>query len=414
MTTNTPKAKGLTDTTIKTAKPTDKEYKLSDGGGLYLLIKPNGGKYWRLKYRYLAKEKLLALGVYPEVSLKDARLKRDEAKKLLQDGIDPSEDKKEQKRLSLLLAANSFESIAREWIEHKSLEWSQSHAIKTLKLLEREAFPIIGRHAITDIKAPLILQMVRNIEAKGIYVTTSKVFQWCGSVFRYAIATGRAETDPTLSCRGALKTKPVKHMVRISAKELPDLLTGINHYEGDILTRYALQLMVLTFVRTQELIGAEWTEIDLEKAEWRIPPHRMKMKGEHIVPLSRQAIALINDIQALTGHSKLVFFSPQSKTKTLSNNTLLYALYRLGYHSRMTGHGFRGLASTLLNEQGYRADVIERQLAHVERNEVRAAYNHAEYLPERRAMMQHWADFIDSQQGVNIIPVNFNGTQKQA
>lgn len=405
----TAKSKILTDTAIRNAKPTEKDYKIADGGGLFVLVKPNGSKYWRLKYRFMGKEKLLALGVYPTVTIKEARQKREEAKALLKEGTDPAQAKQEQKRQSLVSAENSFEVVAREWITHKAGEWTATHTEKTLKLLEREAFPILGRYAITDIKAPLILHMVRNIESKGIYVTTSKVFQWCGSVFRYAIATGRAIDDPTIACRGALKTRPVQHMTRISARELPELLTKINAYEGDILTRFALRLMALTFVRTSELIGAAWDEINLDKSEWRIPAARMKMGTEHIVPLSRQALAVLDELAMHTGGKPLLFFTSRSTSKHISNNTILYALYRMGYHSRMTGHGFRGLASTILNEQGYRADVIEKQLAHVERNEIRAAYNHAQYLPERKVMMQHWSDYLDNLQIGNVIVVNFGG-----
>lgn len=399
----------LTESEVKNAKPTDTPYKLSDGGGMYLLVKPTGGKYWHFAYRYGGKQKLLALGVYPSVTIKEARQKREAARTLLKEGTDPAQAKKEQKRQAILSAENSFEVLAREWITHKADEWTTTHTDKTLKLLEREAFPILGRYAITDIKPPLILHMVRNIESKGIYVTTSKVFQWCGSVFRYAIATGRAIDDPTIACRGALKTRPVQHMTRISARELPELLANINAYEGDILTRLALRLMALTFVRTSELIGAAWDEINLDKSEWRIPAARMKMGTEHIVPLSRQAVAVLDELAMHTGGKPLLFFTPRSKSQHISNNTVLYALYRMGYHSRMTGHGFRGLASTILNEQGYRADVIEKQLAHVERNEIRAAYNHAQYLPERKAMMQHWSDYLDSLQMDNVITVNFGG-----
>lgn len=389
----------LTDVEIKKAKYTREDGKperLTDGGGMYLELSASGGKWWRWKYRFAGKEKRLSLGTYPDVSLKAAREKRDEAKRLLATNIDPAEHRKEQKRQILASTENSFEAIAREWLTHMAEKWTPKHLAKTILILEKNAFPTLGAYPIHEIKPRHILETLRAIEQRGVYVTARKVFQWTGSIFRFAIATDRAEIDQTLACKGALKTRPVQHMARISEKELPELFAKINAYEGEILTQFALRFMALTFVRTGEMISAEWDEIDRDKSEWRIPAERMKMKTVHIVPLSKQTLHLLDELQKHTGNNRYLFASPRSSQKHISNNTILYALYRMGYHGRMTGHGFRGLASTILNERGFRADVIERQLAHSERDGVRAAYNHAEYLPERRIMMQAWADLLDS------------------
>lgn len=389
----------LTDVEIKKAKHSgvdNKPERLTDGGGMYLELSPTGGKWWRLKYRFAGKEKRISLGTYPEVSLKMAREKRDEAKLQLRDGVDPSEHRKETKRLTEYSYERSFEAVAREWLAHMSDTWSPIHRQKTTTALEKEAFQRLGKLPIDEIRPSQIIEVVREIEARGSLNMAKKVFQWTGAIFRFAMFTDRAKSDPTVACRGALKTRPVQHMARISEKELPALLAKISTYGGDLLTRMAMQFMALTFVRTTELIGAKWEEIDREKKEWRIPPTRMKMKTVHLVPLSKQSLELLDKIATLTSGSEYIFASPRCKQKHISNNTILYALYRMGYQSRMTGHGFRGLASTILNERGFRADVIERQLAHSERNEVRAAYNHAEYLAERREMMQFWADFLAS------------------
>jgi len=380
----------------KYSREDGKPQRLADSGGLYLELSASGGKWWRWKYRFGGKEKRLSFGTYPDVSLKTAREKRDEAKRLLAEGVDPSVQRKEQKRQALISAENTFEEIAREWLIHMREEWTPKHHLKTTGVLEADAFPILGSYRIDEIKPRQILEMIRLIEQRGVYATASKVFQWSGAIFRYAIATDRAEQDPTQACRGALKKRPVKHMARILENELPELLKQMDAYEGDILTRLAMRFMALTFVRTSELIAAEWGEINRNKAEWRIPAERMKMKTPHIVPLSRQALAILDELEQHSGGKRYVFTSSRSSVKHISNNTILYALYRMGYHGRMTGHGFRGLASTILNEQGFRADVVERQLAHTERDSVRAAYNHAEYLAERQEMMQHWADYLDT------------------
>ncbi|PTQ88460.1 tyrosine-type recombinase/integrase [Agitococcus lubricus] len=389
----------LTDIQIKKAKYTREDGKperLTDGGGMYLELSAKGGKWWRWKYRFGGKEKRLSLGTYPDVSLKAAREKRDEAKRLLADNIDPAVQRKEQKRQTIILTEDTFEAIAREWLNHMSEEWTSKHLIKTTRILEKEAFPILGKYPIRTIKALQIIEMIRITQERGVYVTASKVYQWTGAIFRFAIATGRADVDPTPACRGAVKTRPVQHMTRINEKEIPELLSKIKNYDGEIVTKLAIQFMALTFVRTSEMIGAKWDEIDLDKAEWRIPAERMKMRTVHIVPLAKQTVSLLEELALYTRARTYLFTSSRVPSKHMSNNTILFALYRMGYHGRMTGHGFRGLASTILNEHGFRADVIERQLAHSERDSVRAAYNHAEYLPERRKMMQYWADFLES------------------
>ncbi|HDR9002602.1 TPA: tyrosine-type recombinase/integrase [Burkholderia vietnamiensis] len=377
----------LTDVAVRAAKPREKSYKLADGQGMYLEIMPNGSKYWRLKYRIDGKEKRMALGVYPAVTLLAARKARDEIKDQLRAGLDPSHEKKRVKAQRSLDRENSFEPIAREWHQQKKGAWSERHADRIMKLLERELFPAIGARPIAEIMAPELLAVIRKIEARDAIELAHKTIQATSQIFRYAIATGRAERDSAPDLRGALKPRFVVHMRRVSEAELPELMRQISAYDGDFQTRLALQFMALTFVRTSELRFAEWTEID-EKKEWRIPPEKMKMRTPHIVPLSTQALEVIAKLPELNGHSQFLFPSRSSSKKPMSENTILYALYRMGYHSRMTGHGFRGLASTILNEHSFNRDWIERQLAHSERDGVRAAYNHAEYLPERRKMMQ--------------------------
>lgn len=403
----------LTAAACNNAKPKEKPYKLSDERGMYLEVMPNGSKYWRLKYRIGGKEKRLALGVFPEVSLAAAREKRDTARKQLSEGGDPSAAKQEAKRAAKIAAANSFEAIAREWLDHMRHKWSEGHHTYTKRRFEAYVFPEIGNAPIAQINAPALLSVARKIEGKGTIETAHKVMNTCGQVFRYAVATGRCERDPVGDLRGAIKPRPApKHMNALSEKDLPDLLRKMDAYAsdngGELQTQYALQLLALTFVRTGELREATWTEFDLEKAEWRIPAERMKMKAPHVVPLSRQSIEVLEKLKALNGGYELVFPGVRPAIP-MSKNTVLFALYRMGYRGRMTGHGFRAVASTILNEMGFDADVIERQLAHAERNKVRAAYHRAEYLAERRKMMQQWADYLDSKKaGADVIPLRSN------
>ncbi|MGR3908881.1 tyrosine-type recombinase/integrase [Burkholderia sp. SR8] len=386
----------LTDVAVRAAKPLEKSYKLADGQGMYLEVMPNGSKYWRLKYRIDGKEKRMALGVYPAVTLLAARKARDEIKDQLRAGLDPSHEKKRVKAQRILGRVNSFEPIAREWHEQRKESWSEGHAVRIMKLLERELFPVLGARPISEVSAPELLAVIRKIESRGAIELAHKTIQATSQIFRYAIATGRAERDPAPDLRGALKTRTVVHMKRVSEAELPELMRKIDTYDGDYQTRLAMRFMALTFVRTIELRFAEWTEIDEKKKEWRIPAEKMKMRTPHIVPLSKQALEVVAKLRELNGDSQYLFPSRSSSKKPMSENTIIFALYRMGYHSRMTGHGFRGLASTILNEHGFNRDWIERQLAHSERDSIRAAYNHAEYLPERRKMMQWWGDYLAS------------------
>lgn len=386
--------KSLSDTAVRNAKPKTKPYKMSDGEGLFLLITPSGAKYWRLKYFFAAKEKLLALGVYPDVALADARERRAQARKVLANGNDPGEAKKEAKRLIIDKHAHTFEVVAREWHQNRLAKWTPLYAKKTLKRLETHVFTKLGTRPIADIATHELLSVMRVIEEHSADLAHRQL-QICGQIFSYAVITQRATNNPTASLRGALKPVVKKTHAYIKPNELPEYLKKLEAYDGALQTKLAMKFLLLTFVRTGELRGAQWTEIDWDKAEWRIPAERMKMKELHIVPLSRQAIAILKELQPITRQRQHVFPNQHKPAGHMSENTILYALYRMGYHSRATGHGFRSTASTILNEHGFPPDVIERQLAHGERNKVRAAYNHAQYLPERRKMMQWWADYLD-------------------
>lgn len=371
--------------------------RLFDGGGLYLELAPAGGKWWRLKYRFLGKEKRISLGVYPHVTLKDARDRRDAAKRLLTNGIDPSEQRKAERAVVTERAASSFEAVALEWYAKFSPAWVASHSSKILRRLEHNVLPHLGPRPIADISSRDLLVVLRKVEGRGAIETAHRTKQNCSQVFRYAVATGRAERDPTLELRGALAPVAERHHPSIiDPKGIGGLLRAIDGYSGSLVTRCALQLAPLTFVRPGELRRAEWAEFDLGKGEWRIPAERMKMGAPHIVPLSTQAKAIIAEIQPLTGGKRYVFPGARTNGRPMSENTVNAALRRLGYaKDEMTGHGFRSMASTHLNEQGWNRDAIERQLAHAERDNVRAAYNYAEHLPERRRMMQAWADYLD-------------------
>ena len=371
----------LTDPIIKAAKPKEKPYKLSDGDGLVLLIQPNGSKWWRFRYRYNGKEKLLSFGVYPEVTLKAVRTKQADAKELLKQGIDPSLHRQEQKQQEAIAATNSFESIARQWWAHWKTGKTERHAGYTIRRLDADIFPVIGSKPITEITAPILIMVIRKVESRGALDIAKRVLTTCGQIMRHAVAHGMAERNPAVDIKPSDVLKPTKktNYARLDQKELPELLHKIDKYDGQPLTKLALQLMALTFVRTGELIGARWKEIELDKKLWRIPAERMKMKTPHIVPLSDQAITVFEEIKSLATDKVLLFPSERMDDKTMSNNTILFALYRMGYHSRMTGHGFRGIASTILHERGYNHDHIELQLAHSKRDVVSASYNHALY-----------------------------------
>jgi len=400
----------LTDTAVRNAKPSDKPIRKFDGGGLYLEIAPTGGKLWRLKYRFEGKEKRLALGVYPDVSLQVARQGRDGARKLLAAGVDPSQQRKAVKKAKAEVGANAFEALAHEWMATRGKKWTESYASKTKSALERHVFPAIGAKPITEISAPDLLALLRAIEGRGTVDMAHRLSQHCSAVFRFAISTGRAMDDPVLSLRGALSTVKQEHYAALTDPlAFAELLRDVEKYRGEATTKAAMQLLALTFQRTKEVRFAEWSQFDLDAALWRIPAEIMKMREAHIVPLSRQAVEVLKELQPLTGEGRLVFPSAISRERPISENTVIYALARMGYKGRMTGHGFRSVASTLLNEQGFRADLIERQLAHAENNAVRAAYNRAEYLPERKKMMQQWADYLDKlKAGADVIPLHGN------
>ncbi len=390
----------LNITQIKNLKPKDKSFKKFDEKGLYIEVTTKGSKHWRFKYSFAGKEKRLAMGSYPEISLKEARDKRDEARKQIRDGLDPSHEKKMVKLRQSINAENSFESVARNWHNNQSQSWTQRHADTVIKNLEKDIFKIIGFRPIAQITAPELLLALRKIEDRGALDIAKKMRQTCGQIFKFAIASGLAERNIALDLQGALKTRKAKHFNTIEAKELPQLVQKIEQYEGNIQTKLGLQLALLTFVRTTELRGAKWQEIDFENKIWEIPAQRMKMKTKHLVPLCKQSLEVLKNLQDINGNREFIFPNRQNPDKFISENTLLYAMYRLGYHGRATVHGFRSLASTVLNESGlFKEDVIERQLAHGERNKVRAAYNHAQYLDDRREMMDWWGEFINKKGG---------------
>ncbi len=397
----------LTDAAIKNAKPGPKPLKLFDGGGMYLEVAPSGGKWWRLKYRHEGKEKRLSLGTYPETGLKAAREKADAARALLAGGRDPSEARKAEKARKAAAADDSFEVVARQWWASWSTTRTKKHADQVLRRLESDVFPEIGALPVSKIKAPMLLALSKKVEKRGANDLARRAFQVAGQVLRYAVGHGLIEFNPATSVRPSdvLKPKVERNLARLEPPEVPELLRKIDAYDGYPRTRLAIQLMALTFVRTSELIAARWSEFDLEAKQWRIPAERMKMKAPHIVPLSTQAVALLKALQEMDTGAELLFPGERDHQKPMSNNTILFALYRMGYHGRMTGHGFRGVASTILHELGQRHDLIEIQLAHQERNKVSAAYNHAKYVPQRAVMMQAWADHLDAlRKGGNVIP----------
>lgn len=382
--------------------------KLHDGDGLYLWVYLDGRKYWRMRYWQAGKEKSLSIGVFPKVTLSDARKKREELRKQLEADLDPSAERKAANLRKKLSAENSFKAVAMEWYNKQLHTWVPHHAEDVNRRLESNIFPALGKRPIGQIEAPELLQAIRAIESRGSYDLAHRVLQVCGQVFRYGIATGRCTRNLSADLRGALTPHVKQHQAAVRAEELPDLLRAIANYDqtGEKQTRLALQLLAQSFVRTNELIGAEWAEFDLGNALWIVPAVRMKKKTEHVVPLTSQGLAILTELKELSGGSRFVF-PGRNRDKPISNNTMLYALYRLGYKGKMTGHGFRAVASTILNEAGFKPDVIERQLAHCERNQVRGAYNRAEYLPERKRMMQHWADYLDMvEAGAKVIPMH--------
>ncbi len=397
----------LTNTTIKNITPKEKTSKFYDERGLYLEVSPNGGKWWRLKYRFGGKEKRLSLGVYPDVSLKDARERRDEARKLLANKIDPSEHRKAQKAAGANGRRNSFEVVAREWLSKHSSYWSKAHTDRIIRRFERDIFPWMGEKPIRWIAAPELLAVIQRIEKRGALETAHRALGNCSQVFRYAVATGRAERDPTGDLRGALPPARGEHFSAVTdPKQVAEILRAMDGYEGTLTVRCALRLASLVFVRPGELRKAEWADFDFDAAEWRYMV--TKTDTQHIVPLSRQAVEILQELKPLTGRGKYVFPGARSNGRPMSDNAILAAMRRMGIDKEeMSGHGFRAMARTILDEVlGVRPDFIEHQLAHAVRDPNGRAYNRTAHLPERRKMMQDWSDYLDKiKAGAEVIPL---------
>ncbi len=388
----------LSDIKIRNAKSQAKPYKMLDGDNLFLHVQPNGSKYWRYRYSWLGKEKTLSLGVYPDITLADARERRDQARQQRARNVDPSEFKKAQKREIMAKEHNTFEKLAQEWLEVRSHGWSAYYTRQVRQRLENDIFPKLGHRPVNAITAPELLKVVKQIEARNALEIAHRAMQVCGQIFTYGIITDRAERNPAVDLRGALKTPVKNNYAYLSQNELPEFLEKLEAYNaGHIQTKLAIKMLLLTFVRTNELCGAKWSEIDFDNKEWRIPAERMKMRNPHIVPLSSQALEILAILKKLNDHREHVFPSLQVPRKCMSNNTMLMAIYAMGYKNKTTGHGFRATASTILYESGlFQRDAIERQLSHQERSRVVAAYNHSEHLPLRRKMMQWWGDYLSN------------------
>ena len=380
---------------INNAKILEKQYKLADSNGLYLLVHPNGSKYWRLKYRFLGKEKTMAFGVYPAVSLKEARLKRDSAKKTLSDGDDPVQLKKSNRRAQKINAENSFNNIAFEWWNNEKDGWKEDHANNVWRTLEVDVLPYLGSRPITGITSGELLDVVRAVESRGALDVASRILQRCGAVFRFAIQTDRLAYNPARELQGALKSRKVKSRPSMSREELPHFLKSIDNYSGEMVTILALRLTVLTFVRPAEIRFARWEEFDLEDKLWRIPAVRMKMSSDHLVPLPRQTLDLLERLRPITGHYDLLFPGFRGKDRPISENTMNQALNRMGYRGEATPHGFRNTANSILIEK-FNIEAVDKQLGHQQRNKVRAAYSrHAEYLEDRVKIMDWWGNYIE-------------------
>jgi integrase len=388
----------LTDAKIRTTKPGPKPMKLADGGGLYLEVRPTGAKLWRFRYRIAGKENVFAIGDYPTIALAEVRAEHSKARALVKQGIHPSHNRQAERLSSHAANANTFEAVAREWISKKAAGWSSYYLRQVERFLEMDVFPYLGKLPIRNVTAAHLLDVIRRIEGRGATTVALLVRQWSSAIFRYAVATLRADGDPAAALKGAIHRAKVEHHKPLSRSQIVEFTKTLDKYGGYRTTVIALRLMLLTFVRTVELRKAEWSEFDLENAEWRIPAERMKMREPHIVPLSNQAVALLQELQTYTGGRGLLFPNYRNPKECMTATTLNRALERMGFNGKgsigFSAHGFRATASTLLNEMGYRSDVIERQLAHAERDKVRASYNHAEYMDERKVMMQEWADFL--------------------
>lgn len=395
----------LTDTKAKSAKTLKKDYRLPDGGGLCLFVSSRGGKLWHYRYRFAGKGKLMALGAYPEVSLSMARDRHQAARKLLAAGTDPMDQRKADKVAAKTASEYSFRKVAEQWHKHWSVGKSEQHVGVTIRRLERDVFPVIGDKPVTEINVSDLVAVVKAVEERGVFDLPKRILETSGQVFRFAIAHNYCTRNPAaeIKPRDFLKSVPVQNLARVETKELPELLRAIEVYQGKPVTRLAIKLLAHTFVRTSELIGARWEEIDFEAKRWDIPKERMKMQSPHIVPLSAQALDVLQLLHSLTGEHELLFPGHVKVSQPMSNNTILKALERMGYKGKQTGHGFRGLASTILHEQGFAHDHIELQLAHSPRNAVSAAYNHALYLEPRKKMMLWWSDYLEQQQRGNLL-----------
>jgi integrase len=387
----------LSDTSLRKASPGPTPYRMTDGRGLFVMVTPAGGKLWRYKYRHEGREKLMTFGAYPDVGLATARERHTAARKLLAEGTDPMGQRKADKLAGALAERHSFQTVAGQWLEHWKTGKSPRHADVTRRRLEANVYPKLGGRPIAEIEAPELVAMAKAVEARGVGDLARRSLETTGQIFRYAIAHGYCSRNPTadIKPRDVLRPTVKTNLARVDAKALPGLLRAIEVYQGKVVTRLATKLMALTFVRTSELIGGRWEEIDWAESRWNIPAERMKMKTPHIVPLSTQALEVLRLLKTLTGTCALMFPGDVDRRKSMSNNTILFALRRMGYGSVMTGHGFRGLASTLLHEQGWPHEHIELQLAHAPRNAVSAAYNHALYLKPRAEMMQAWGDYLE-------------------
>lgn len=388
----------LSDIACKTAKPSEKAKKLSDGNGLYLEVMPNGSKYWRMKYRYMGKEKRLAFGVYPEITLREAREKRDEARRLLNENQDPSFVKKQEKHKVLQDYQNTFEVMAREWFEFQKPSWKPDYAQEVIGRLERDVFPAIGYVPVKQLSPKMILDMAKVVQARGANDLAKRLIQMCRHVLKYAIITDRADNNVAEPLRGMIKPKPTKHHSALDYRDLPEFLDDLYSNKARLmpLTVLAVKFMMLTFVRTGEMISAEWTEFDLDEKMWLIPASRMKMGKDHLVPLSDQLVEILKEIRSMHGNRIYVFPGRESAKSHMSNNTVLGALKRMGYAGKMTGHGFRSMAMSIIMEKlGYRHEVPDRQLAHSKRGDVNKAYDRAMFLDERKTMMQDWSNYIE-------------------
>lgn len=388
----------ISDVTFRKLKPAEKPYKVSDEKGLHLLVTPSGGKLWRMKYRFEGKEKLLSLGSYDDVPLIRARDKRDEARRLLADGIDPSAHRKAHKAMRTEITGNTFEGIAREWYSKQLSTWAPAQAVKVNGIMEKNVYPWLGSRPITEIKAPDLLAVLRRMEERGVIDTAKRALQCIGQVFRYAIVTGRADKDPTPALKGALTTVKTRHHSAITdPQKVGGLMRSIDGYNGTLVVKCALKLAALLFVRPGELRNAEWAEIDFDSEQWSIPAERMKMGEAHLVPLSRQALDVLKELHPLTGRGRLVFPGERSRERPMSENSVNAALRYMGYsQEQMTGHGFRAMARTILDEVlSVRPDFIEHQLAHAVKDPNGRAYNRTAFLDDRRKMMQDWADYLD-------------------